>query len=80
MEPVRVRMFAAAREAAGVSETTVEAATIGDLLQALSERFEELGPVLTRCSILLEGTRTSDPAAPIPDGSTVDVLPPYAGG
>jgi len=80
MEPVRVRLFAAAREAAGTSETSVEAATIGELLHGLGQRFEDLGPVLTRCSILLEGTRTTDPEVPIPAGSTVDVLPPYAGG
>ena len=80
MGPVTVRLFAAAREAAGTSETTVEATTIGEVLDALSQRFEDLGPVLTRCSILLEGTRTTDRAVPIPDGATVDVLPPYAGG
>lgn len=80
MEPVRVRLFAAAREAAGTSETTVEAATVGDLLDALSRRFVDLGPVLTRCSILLEGVRTTDRAVAIEPGGTVDVLPPYAGG
>ncbi|MET0469169.1 MAG: MoaD/ThiS family protein [Aeromicrobium sp.] len=80
MQPVRVRLFAAAREAAGTSETTVEAATIGDVLDALTARFEDLGPVLTRCSVLLEGTRTTDRSAPVPAEGTVDVLPPYAGG
>lgn len=80
MEPVPVRLFAAAREAAGTSETTIEAVTIGDVLDGLARRFEDLGPVLTRCSILLEGTRTTDRSVPIPAGATVDVLPPYAGG
>lgn len=80
MEAVRVRLFAAAREAAGTSEATVEASTIGDLLDALAHRFEDLGPVLTRCSILLEGVRTTDRAVAIEAGGTVDVLPPYAGG
>lgn len=80
MKPVQVRLFAAAREASGVHETTVEAWTIGDLLDALAERFDDLGPVLTRCSILLEGVRTTDRAVAIEPGGTVDVLPPYAGG
>jgi molybdopterin synthase sulfur carrier subunit len=80
MEPVRVRLFAAAREAAGTSETTVVAATLGELLDALTQRFEDLGPVLTRCSVLLEGTRTTDRSAAIPERGTVDVLPPFAGG
>ena len=80
MQPVRVRLFAAAREAAGTSEATVEAATIGEVLDALTARFEDLGPVLTRCSVLLEGTRTTDRSVPVPPDATVDVLPPYAGG
>ena len=75
-----MRLFAAAREAAGTSETTVEAATIGDVLDALAARFEDLGPVLTRCSVLVEGTRTTDRATAVPADGTVDVLPPYAGG
>lgn len=79
MKPVQVRLFAAAREAAGTSETSVEAATIGDVLDALTHRYEALGPVLTRCSILVDGTRTTDRSTPIADGP-VDVLPPYAGG
>lgn len=80
MHPVRVRLFAAAREAAGTSETTTGATTIGDLLDDLSRRFADLGPVLTRCSVLIEGTRTTERSTPIPEGGTVDVLPPYAGG
>lgn len=80
MNTVQVRLFAAAREAAGTSETSVEAATIGDVLDALSQRFADLGPVLTRCSILLDGTRTTDRSAPILGQGPVDVLPPYAGG
>ncbi|GAA3533131.1 molybdopterin synthase sulfur carrier subunit [Aeromicrobium flavum] len=80
MEPVRVRLFAAAREAAGTSETTAEVATLGDLLDDLMRRYEDLGPVLTRCSVLLDGTRTTDRATVIPAGGTVDVLPPFAGG
>lgn len=80
MQSVRVRLFAAARDAAGASETTVEAATLGELLDTLTRRFEDLGPVLTRCSVLLEGTRTTDRSAALPAGGTVDVLPPFAGG
>ncbi|MCD9153736.1 MoaD/ThiS family protein [Aeromicrobium duanguangcaii] len=80
MEPVHVRLFAAAREAAGTSETSLEVATLGELLDGLADRFEDLGPVLTRCSVLVEGIRTTDRATVLPPGLTVDVLPPFAGG
>lgn len=80
MKPVEVRLFAAAREAAGTSQTQVDAATVGDVLDALTARYEDLGPVLTRCSVLLDGVRTTDRSVPIPGSGPIDVLPPYAGG
>ncbi|MBC9225919.1 MoaD/ThiS family protein [Aeromicrobium sp. 636] len=80
MEPVHVRLFAAAREAAGTSETSLVAGTLGELLDGLAERFVDLGPVLTRCSVLVEGIRTTDRETVLPPGLTVDVLPPFAGG
>jgi molybdopterin converting factor small subunit len=36
--------------------------------------------VLTACSFLLDGVAVRDKANPLPDGSEVDVLPPFAGG
>lgn len=80
MQSVRVRLFAAAREAAGTSETTVDATTVGEVLDGLAARFEGLGPVLARCSVLVDGTRTTDRSVVIPIDTPVDVLPPFAGG
>lgn len=81
---VRVRYFAGARAAAGVDEETVELpprATVGDLVADLAARHGDgLTRVLTACSFLLDGVAVRDRTTGLPDGSGVDVLPPFAGG
>lgn len=76
-----LRYFAAAADAAGTSSQTVDAATLGDLLEAIQEgRSEHFAAVLGRCALLVDGARVDDPAAPVGPNATVDVLPPFAGG
>lgn len=78
---ITVRYFAAAAEAAGTGTDDVVAGTAGELRAAVvARRGAELGRVLARCSLLADGVRLADDAAPVRDGSTVDVLPPFAGG
>jgi molybdopterin synthase sulfur carrier subunit len=81
---VTVRYFAAARAAAGVESEpiTVPAnATVADLLAALgARRGAELIQILERCSFLVDEVAVRDRAAPLSDGATIDVLPPFAGG
>lgn len=81
---VRVRYFAGARAAAGLTEETVQlaaGATLHDLVTDLSGRHgDALTRVLTACSFLLDGVAVRDKAIAVPDGSDVDVLPPFAGG
>ena len=79
---VTFRMFASARTAAGTAEVHVApgptAQVIAALAAALPPRFAD---VLAASSLLADGVRLdhSSPAA-IPAGTTVDVLPPFAGG
>lgn len=84
MTTVRVRYFAGARGAVGLSEETVslpDAATVQDLVTSLGGRHgEKLTRVLTACSFLLDGVAVRDLSLTMPDGSGVDVLPPFAGG
>ena len=75
-----VRLFAAARAAAGVSETSIEASTLGELKEVLVRDFPKLEPVLVKCSFLVNEVSTRDDAATLSSGDTVDVLPPFAGG
>lgn len=77
----QARYFAAAAEAAGTDSETVDAATLGELLQGMIDRHgSDLERVLTRCSLLVDGTRTADASARLTETATVDVLPPFAGG
>ena len=80
---MRVRLFAAAAEAAGCEERTVGGATtLRELCEVLvREHGAELGTVLARCSFLVDGVRgDGDGDMKVPAGATVDVLPPFAGG
>ena len=79
MSEVRVRFFAAAREAAGCAETRVASGgTLADLIAALGTN-PDLVAVLARSAVLVDGARRS-PEDAVPPGATVDVLPPFAGG
>ena len=81
-----IRYWAAAKAAAGTAEEPYRAATLADALAAARERHArepEFARVLLRCSFLVDGAPvgTRDHSAvPLPDGGTVEVLPPFAGG
>jgi molybdopterin converting factor small subunit len=85
-----LRFWAAAREAAGTAEESVEAATLAAALAEAVERrggaeggAAQLVRVLARCSVLVDGTQVgrSEPAdVALPDGAVVEILPPFAGG
>ena len=74
-----VRLFAAAASAAGVTATTSEAVSLTALQDELRDAFPALGPVLARCSFLVDGGAAHGDVD-LARVSTVDVLPPFAGG
>ena len=86
---VTVRLWASARAAAGAAE--VELAVSGPVTVAwvrdeVVRRFADrprLGDVLAVCSALVgdQPVGRADPGAvPVPPGTTVEFLPPFAGG
>lgn len=78
---VQVRYFAAAAEAAGTTSETLDAASAGALRAAMvAAHGAALERVLTRCSLLADGVRLASDADEVRPGTTVDVLPPFAGG
>lgn len=79
---VTVRYFAGARAAAGgVSSEPASAGTLDELAQLLTDRHgERLGLVLKAASFLVDSLAWHDRQAALPDGATIDVLPPFAGG
>ncbi|TFV56238.1 MoaD/ThiS family protein [Mycobacterium sp. PS03-16] len=80
---VTVRYFAAARAAAGTAEEELSVpagTTVQDVLDRLSERDPELTRVMARCSYLCDGIAVRDTTIAVRNASTLDVLPPFAGG
>lgn len=74
-----VRFFAAAQDAAGCDSAHTDAQTLGALKGALIDAHPALAGILGRCALLVDGARVEDDFA-LAGASTVDVLPPFAGG
>src|SRR5262249_40986881 len=82
MATVRLRLFAAARDAAGAGNEVVDAVTLGDALDAARERHG------ARFVQVLDGSRVwvngDEPAAGdatvLADGDEIAVVPPVSGG
>lgn len=77
-----MRLFARAREVAGTGDDTIDAPTLGALLDEASARYgDDFAAVLERCRIWINGdapARGRD--TPLVDGDEVAVLPPVSGG
>lgn len=75
-----LRLFAAARTAAGTSRDLVPGSTVAEILASAVERYgDEFAAVLPSCAVWLNG----DPAVaeqPVVDADEVAVLPPVSGG
>jgi sulfur-carrier protein len=89
---VTLRYWAAAKEAAGIAEETINAGTLADALAAARGQAGQgehggqdsrLSAVLARSSFLIDGmpvgTRAPD-AVVLRDAAVIEVLPPFAGG
>ena len=79
---VRVRMFAALREAAGTSDDEVEAGPLDELLETLCRRHGDLfRRRLAVASVLLDGSVCArGTAVEVEDGAELALLPPVSGG
>ncbi|HLZ37004.1 MAG TPA: MoaD/ThiS family protein [Mycobacteriales bacterium] len=79
-----IRYWAAARAAAGVEQERYDAATLADALAAARRgRDERFARLLAVCSILVEGEPVGareHASVRLPEGVTIEVLPPFAGG
>jgi molybdopterin synthase sulfur carrier subunit len=79
-----IRYWAAARTAAGVAEEPYDAATLEEALTAAAAgRGAEFARVIARSSYLIDGDPVGardHASVDLPEGGTVEVLPPFAGG
>jgi molybdopterin synthase sulfur carrier subunit len=86
MARVTIRYWAAAKEAAGVAEESIEAVTLSDLLNtavAIRKPDGRLATVLARSSFLVNADPVGHAARRsivLDEGSVIEVLPPFAGG
>lgn len=75
-----LRLFAAARTAAGTAHDRLPGETVADVLRAAVDRYgTEFAEVLPTCAIWVNGNPTDRTAAVTADDE-VAVLPPVSGG
>jgi sulfur-carrier protein len=86
MAKVTIRYWAAAKDAAGMPEESVEAVTLAGALNAAvasREPGSRLPEVLARSSFLVDAApvgRAAKESIVLDDGAVIEVLPPFAGG
>lgn len=86
MPMVTIRYWAAAKEAAGVAEESLEAVTLRDALNtAVVKRKPDrrLEAVIARSSFLVNADpvgRAARESIVLDEGAVIEVLPPFAGG
>lgn len=75
-----LRLFAAAREAAGTGRDDVDGATVGEVLSSARDRYGEAFTAVLRTSrVWVNGSPAGDDAA-VGTDDEVAVLPPVSGG
>jgi molybdopterin converting factor small subunit len=75
-----LRLFAAAREAAGTGRDQVPGATVDEVITEASRRYgDAFTAVLPACRIWVNGD-VADGSTPVADDDEVAVLPPVSGG
>ena len=86
MVKITIRYWAAAKEAAGVAEESVEAVTLRDALNtvvASRKQDGRLAAVLARSSFLVNADpvgKADQGSIVLDEGAVIEVLPPFAGG
>ena len=79
MASVQVRLYAVARVKAGAEIISCQPGSLESIVESISTRGE-LASVLPQCSYLVDGVAPSDLNQEVSAGSTIDVLPRFAGG
>jgi molybdopterin synthase sulfur carrier subunit len=75
-----VRMFAAARQAAGTGRDELPGDNVGEVLDHARERYgDEFSAVLTSCRVWVNG-EAADEHTPVGAEDEMAVLPPVSGG
>ena len=79
---INVLYFAHVREIVGIAQESIDVAPgalVSELLDALSSRYDGLGPLLERCRVTLNGEFVG-PEASLDGGGELVIIPPVSGG
>ena len=77
---VRVRLFASLRELADASRVEASGTSVGEIVDALSERYgERFASIAAVGTFVVNGERATR-ATPVAEGDEVALLPPVSGG
>lgn len=75
-----LRLFAAARTAAGTARDLVPGDSVAEILASATQRYgDEFAAVLPTCAVWVNG-EPADGSRPVIDTDEVAVLPPVSGG
>ena len=75
-----LRLFAAAREAAGTGRDTIDGTTVREILDAATTKYgDAFAALLPTCRVWVNG-ESADPEAAVTAADEVAVLPPVSGG
>lgn len=75
-----LRLFAQARETAGVGRAEVEGTTVGEVVAAACERYGEPFAAIVRTSRVWLNGQAADDGDPVGPDDEVAILPPVSGG
>lgn len=76
----RLRLFAAAREAAGTGDDVVSGSTVAQVLAEAERRYGPTFADIVRSSKVWLNGEECDMSSPVTDTDEVAVLPPVSGG
>jgi len=76
----RLRLFAAAREAAGTGDDVVSGSTVAEVLAEAERRYGQTFADIVRSSKVWLNGEECDMSSPVTDADEVAVLPPVSGG
>ena len=77
---VRVRLFAALREAADASQVECGGRSVGDVVDELSARFGERFAAIAAVSSYVVNRERATRSTVIAEGDEIAILPPVSGG
>jgi len=75
-----VRLFAALRELAGDTHVEASGTSVGDIVDALDERYGERFAAISAVGTFVVNGERATRATPVAEGDEVALLPPVSGG